>query len=263
MDADDEGQSEDVITLLQELRQGQRQLRASIDSKIDKMKNDIIQEMNNRMVSLREDLLSEVERIDKKLEELERRLQAVEGRRHTIIDEENNTEGNNTQPRNDDQSLKQLQYRTLDLEARSRRNNVLVFNLKEEEHEDIGEVFESFIRNQLKVASNVVVQRVHRLGYNKREGKHRPVIACLRDYADIELLFKNANKLKGTKYGLSRDYPEAIRKARDRLGRERREAVQAKKRAVIAYPAKLIVDGTVVRDEFPDWKNILHMDNTK
>ena len=55
MDADDEGQSEDVITLLQELRQGQRQLRASIDSKIDKMKNDIIQEMNNRMVSLRED----------------------------------------------------------------------------------------------------------------------------------------------------------------------------------------------------------------
>ena len=66
MDADDEGQSEDVITLLQELRQGQRQLRPSIDSKIDKMKNDIIQEMNNRMLSLRGDLLSEVERIDKK-----------------------------------------------------------------------------------------------------------------------------------------------------------------------------------------------------
>ena len=128
MDADDEGQSEDVITLLQELRQGQRQLRVSIDSKIDKMKNDIIQEMNNRMLSLRGDLLSEVERIDKKLEELESRLQTVEGRRHTIIDEENNTEGNNTQPRNGEQSLKQLHYRTLDLEARSRRNNVLVFS---------------------------------------------------------------------------------------------------------------------------------------
>ena len=38
----------------------------------------------------------------------------------------------------------------------------------------------------------------------------------------------------------------------------RQKARQEKKKATIVFPAKLIVDGEVVCDEFPDWYSVLH-----
>ena len=76
------------------------------------------------------------------------------------------------------------------------------------------------------------------------------LIACLRDYPDVERLLRNATKLKGFRYVLSCDYSEIIRRARARLEPERRAARRDSKKATIAYPAKLVVDGTVTRDEF-------------
>ena len=121
-------------------------------------------------------------------------------------------------------AVKGLRYRTLDQEARSLRNNILVFNVAETEDEDVGNVLGLFIRDNLKVTSKVAIQRVHRLGRPKRDDKPRAIIACLRDYPDVDLLFRNVKHLKGSKLGLSRDYPEEIRKARGRLEPARRQA---------------------------------------
>ena len=79
-------------------------------------------------------------------------------------------------------AVKDLKYRTLDQEARSRRNNILVFNVAETEDEDVGNVLGLIIRDNLKVTSEVAIQRVHRLGRPKRDDKPRAIIACLRDH---------------------------------------------------------------------------------
>ena len=68
----------------------------------------------------------------------------------------------------------------------------------------------------------------------RRDDKPRALIACLRDYPDVDRLLRNATKLKGFRYGLSRDYPETIRRARARLETERRAAHRDNKTATIA-----------------------------
>lgn len=135
---------------------------------------------------------------------------------------------------------------------------MLVFNLAEVDDKNAVEVFSEFVRDKLKVESQVAVQRAHRLGRPRRDGKPRPLIALLRDYPDVECLFRNAKNLKGSRYGLSRDFPEEIRKARARLEADRRKARRENKAALIAYPAKLVVNGRVDRDEFPDWSTVLN-----
>ena len=67
-----------------------------------------------------------------------------------------------------------------------------------------------------------------------------------------------AKNLKGKGLGISRDYPEEIRKARQRLEPKRKEAVSAKKKASIIFSAKLFVDGAVIADQFPDWREVMH-----
>ena len=63
----------------------------------------------------------------------------------------------------------------------------------------------------------------------------------------------------GTTYGISRDHPpEIIARARQRLWRQFKAARENPyNRVSIGYPAKLIVNGTVVNDMSPDWDLIV------
>ena len=40
----------------------------------------------------------------------------------------------------------------------------------------------------------------------------------------------------------------------------RRQAQQDKKKTMVLFPAKLVVDGVVVHDEMPDWHQIMSAD---
>ena len=70
-------------------------------------------------------------------------------------------------------------------------------------------------------------------------------------------VLRHTKNLEGTRYGISKDLPDALRKARKNLEADRREARQEGIKATVAYPAKLIVDGVVVRDEILDWTRVL------
>ena len=133
-----------------------------------------------------------------------------------------------------------LEYKSLDQEAHSRRNNVVVYNVPESNNERPETVFKDFLENKLRVANKVAIQRVHRLGPQRiqrdsdnNSNKVRPIIAGLRDYPDVDICMAKAKNLKGKGLGINRDYPEEIRKARQRLEPKRREAVSAKKRLVL------------------------------
>ena len=160
-----------------------------------------------------------------------------------------------------------MELRIVDLEARSRRNNLIFTNIPEPDSETDRECLQrlrEFLKDQLKLPSNegedFVFQRVHRLG-RKRTGvapngerwRPRPIIAGFRDFCDRETVLGNAKRLKGTAFGIQQDFPAEIRTARGELWDDYRRARAAQKRAIIAYPAKLVVDGVVERDMFPGW----------
>ena len=138
-----------------------------------------------------------------------------------------------------------------------------MYNLAENEDNNTEEVFRDFVRNKLGVEKSIAIQRVHRLGARRmaRDGnnKPRPMIAGLRDYPDVDICITRAKELKGTRLGISRNYPEKIRRARKQLEPKRRAAAQYGKRATVAYPAKLVVDNQVVETFYRKTRNTTKM----
>ena len=169
-----------------------------------------------------------------------------------------------------DDRVTRAEYKLLDLEARSRRNN-LVFNKIADPIEETWDECEArlvdFISREMKLgegAKNIVFHRVHRLGKPRRgRGSNgcpfppRPIIAGFRDFKDHEMVLKYAQNLKGTQYSVNQDFPAEIRNARGRLWTEFCKARAEGHRASIVYLARLVVNGHTVRDEFPGWSSWL------
>lgn len=165
--------------------------------------------------------------------------------------------------------LKLLEYRSIDLEARSRRCN-LIFRGHPEviNNDDCEAIIKSFLSERLGI-DGVFIQRAHRLGALRPTGRRlgqpvsnrnssRPIIVCFRDYSDVERILSNAKK-RDTDFSINRDFPPEIVNARSNLWAEYKQ--QKLKRpggsVYIGFPAKLVVGGKVIRDEFPDWKEVL------
>ena len=77
-------------------------------------------------------------------------------------------------------------------------------------------------------------------------------IKVVRHAGQQDILF-SASELKGTQFASREDFPAEIRSARGELWDEFKSAKSQNLRARIVYPAKLVVDGRVVRDMFPEW----------
>ena len=69
----------------------------------------------------------------------------------------------------------------------------------------------------------------------------------------------NAKRLKGTPYGINRDYPKEIADARRDLYKELKQIKHDDREADVSlqYPAKLVVDGSVRTDRFPKWRAVM------
>ncbi|XP_077512622.1 uncharacterized protein LOC144123721 [Amblyomma americanum] len=99
-----------------------------------------------------------------------------------------------------------------DLEYRSRRNNLIIFGIKEDGAETpkslrdavLTEVFEEKLG--ITVGS---VERIHRFG-RQLQDKDRPVVMRFFDFNEKMNLLRNAKKLKGSGMSLSEDYPFRI-----------------------------------------------------
>ncbi|WAR09294.1 hypothetical protein MAR_019252, partial [Mya arenaria] len=143
--------------------------------------------------------------------------------------------------------MKTMAYKSLDLEARSRRNNFRGFA------ENAGENCTSFIReflhNRLSIDSgHIYIPRAH-----------RPIIVNFRDYGVIELVMANVRSHKGSPFSIDIDFPLEIQEARGRLWPRMKELKSdfPRSRVQIVYPEKLIHDGRVVGDELPEWNRFV------
>ncbi|MES9879994.1 MAG: hypothetical protein ABW185_03845 [Sedimenticola sp.] len=121
-----------------------------------------------------------------------------------------------------------LEYKQIDIEARSRRNNLLIRSLPEAVNEDPGQVVCDFLANKMGIDTrSIAIQRAHRVGRRQSNipgsgGRgfrpaHRPMIVGFRDYPDVELVLSKTKLLAGTSFGISRDFPQEIAKARNEL----------------------------------------------
>ena len=163
--------------------------------------------------------------------------------------------------------LKTLAYKSIDLEARSRRNNLLFWGLLENPNENCFHIIRDFISRHLDLdAGNMYLARAHRLGPRRigHLNPKRPIIVNFRDFCDTELIMSRANLLRHTPFSVGYDLPKEINEARKKLWAELKCIRNTKPRVKfqILYPAKLIVEGKLVRDEFPDWGNVLHRSRT-
>ena len=148
-----------------------------------------------------------------------------------------------------------LAYKSIDIEARQRRNNLLFWGIPEVRNEDCLIVISEFLGDKLGLdADAITIQRAHRIGKPQHRQnvigravriRHRPLIVAFRDCQDVELVLSHANRQQGTPFGVNRDYPQEIIAARKPLFKEKKS---------------LIVDGRVVKDMFPDWFKIMKCD---
>ena len=91
----------------------------------------------------------------------------------------------------------------VDLEDRSKRNNLRFERIKEHQNElweDCENKIYDLLENKLDMdIENVVIERAHRTG-KKNKNKSRPIVAQFSFYKDRMNILKNCKKLKNTKY---------------------------------------------------------------
>lgn len=201
--------------------------------------------------------------------ELMSSLGTIDARMTTV---ENNVHNINKHVSSHTNRLKLLEYKSIDSEARNRRNNLIFRGISEtNENEDCETIIHGFLRDRLGLDFIPVIQRAHRLGNPRGRRRFmrgsirgqsqppRPIIACFRDYGDIEVILGNATKLKDTQFGINKDFPKEIIEARSKLWPfyKAERAKNPGASVYIGFPAKLVVRGSVIKDEFPDWYNVL------
>ena len=158
-----------------------------------------------------------------------------------------------------DDRIKLLEYKSIDIEARGGRNNLLFYGFSEMRNEDCVVKIGDFVCEKFDLRPDaVVIERAHRVGKFKQD-KTRPIIAAFRDYFITGRIMSQGRILKGTQNSVSRDYPQEVTNVRrllwDELKNIKSQDPQAK--VSLGYPAKLIVSNRVVLDLFPEWDSIM------
>ena len=104
---------------------------------------------------------------------------------------------------------------TIKLESHSRRNNLIFYNITEEENESTDMTEDTlyiFKEEKLKMedeeASDICIERAHRLGKREDDNKPCPIIAKFTFHEDKEHILFIAYKLAGTVLGISQDFPQ-------------------------------------------------------
>lgn len=153
-----------------------------------------------------------------------------------------------------------LAYKSIDIEARSRRNNLIFRNLTMKKGDSCFEIVRQFLDKELDLdGDNVYLERAHPFGPPKKQLYCRDIIVAFRDYGDTECIMNNVGRLRGTRYVIDRDYPREIVDARRRLWPKFKEAkAKGGLRVSIQFPAKLVINNSVVQDEFPDWYRVIN-----
>ena len=157
--------------------------------------------------------------------------------------------------------IKLLEYKSIDIEARARRNNLLFYGFGEERNENCREKIGRLLCDKFNIQpENIVIERAYRIGkFRNNALSPRPIIAAFRDYILTETIMSQGSNLKNSPHSVSRDYPLEITNARKLLWDELKQIKSQNPSAKVSvgYPAKLIMNNQVCFDLFPEWDSIV------
>jgi len=159
--------------------------------------------------------------------------------------------------------LKTLAYKSIDLEARSRRNNLIFHGFYEHQGENCFQTVRGLLRDRLDLDPGVYIARAHRLGPRDPKAiRPRPIIANFRDYCDVEEIMSKVYMLKNTPYSVDVDLPKEIQVARKDLWSKLSQCKKNNPRVSvkIVYPAKLLVNGRLAHNALPEWDRYVYKD---
>ena len=142
-----------------------------------------------------------------------------------------------------------LTKKCIELEDRSRRNNIRISGVKENEKEswdDCKEKVNNVLENNLNV-KDVKIERAHRVG-KKRSDKPRTIVCKLLSYSDKERVLAKLGTLKGTDIYINEDFSEETMQIRQELFKQRNLLRDKGKFAKVVYN-KLVVREFNQRDD--------------
>ena len=147
-----------------------------------------------------------------------------------------------------------LKLRNIRLEAYTRRENIKIFIMKEDEAAfDIST--ESLVRDMLRDkmeipeedVESIHCQRVHRIAASRKpSSKPRPIIAKFSFYLAKEFVWSFVKNLKGSAIGIANDFPKEIDEVHQKLYPVLKMAKPAKQSAYFKVN-KLIINGQLYR----------------
>ena len=115
---------------------------------------------------------------------------------------------------------KALEKKIIDLQSRSMRDNLVFYNIKEEEKYsdeekvDTEAVLSKFIKENMKVTSKISLERVHRMGKAKTgtDGSivPAPIVEKFTFFKQREEVRRAAFNLTGSRAGVSEQFPPEI-----------------------------------------------------
>ena len=113
----------------------------------------------------------------------------------------------------------------VDLEDRSRRNNLRIDGIKEkagESWEDCEAEVEKLFREKLDIEHKIIIKRAYRAKKTKNSKKDHPstIICRLLNFKDKENILKNCRKLKGTNIFVNEDFSQETLEHRRELWKE-------------------------------------------
>ena len=90
------------------------------------------------------------------------------------------------------------------------------YNLPEKEKDDPLAVLRELLQKAVAIdeSNDIEIERAHKLGGKRDDGKPRPIIAKFLRYQDKEYIRKSAYLVKGTKIGFADQFPKEIAEAR-------------------------------------------------
>jgi hypothetical protein len=127
---------------------------------------------------------------------------------------------------------------------------LIFYNVEEKEGESTTALIHEILEKRLDIenaSTKVIIDRSHRMGRKlSASSKPRPIVAKFNRYQQREDVRVNAHKLKGTKIGISEQFPEEIAKVRKSLYPELKKAKAQGKKAKLIRD-KLIIDGQLFK----------------
>ena len=226
-----------------ENQSNQKKKLKEIDSKIEQQIQDtakLREETNKEIANIKKSIEKETKSTKQKLNEGERKMNDLK----KLFDK---TES----------EKKIMKRKSIDQEARSRRNNLVFFGIPEKIDEKCDLSLSTFFKETLGISQPIAVQRAHRLGkpigrdvIGKNANRPRPIIALLLDFQQREAVRTAARRelSSSSPYGVAEDYPIEIRKARKSVSAEVRDLKKQNKKVTILYPCRVLCEGQIVRE---------------